>query len=230
MTSRRDVVNRTSGHDFRPASEKNNLAELDEHREAWMKNMVNKSDSGNYSCSISATDFATVSVHVLTVPLKYTTWGRFEHNDMSIRAAASTFGVTHTVMFCRFKNTGNNENRNEFTSKYTVNQVFTKDEEAMLEDYILKSSRMNYGLTYLQIRKIAFEYAKSVGQCPKKRLKGYAERHTRLSLRKPENSSQSCATSFNKENVVSFQHNYEKMLQKCKFTADIIYNLHETTA
>ncbi|XP_063233581.1 zwei Ig domain protein zig-8-like [Bacillus rossius redtenbacheri] len=27
---------------------------------------VNKSDSGNYSCSISATDFATVSVHVLT--------------------------------------------------------------------------------------------------------------------------------------------------------------------
>ncbi|KAJ8885366.1 hypothetical protein PR048_011563 [Dryococelus australis] len=89
-------------------------------------------------------------------------------NDMSFRVVASTFGVTHATLFYLHKNNDNNENRKQFTSKYTVNQVSIKDEEVMLEDYILKSSRMNYGLMYVQIRKLEFEYETAIGWCPKK--------------------------------------------------------------
>lgn len=48
-----------------------------------------------------------------------------------------------------------------YSSKYTVNQVFTKIQELELANYIKKTSNLNYGLTYRQIRLLAYDYAKS---------------------------------------------------------------------
>jgi hypothetical protein len=47
----------------------------------------------------------------------------------------------------------------KFTSKYTTQQVFSNDEEESLVNYILQSSKLQYGLTYFQIRTFAYEYA-----------------------------------------------------------------------
>ncbi|XP_018575682.1 uncharacterized protein LOC108914356 [Anoplophora glabripennis] len=45
-----------------------------------------------------------------------------------------------------------------FSSKYTVCQVFTATQEAELVNYIKTCSDMNYGLTYKQIRILAYDY------------------------------------------------------------------------
>lgn len=48
----------------------------------------------------------------------------------------------------------------KYHSKYTSTQVFSIEEEYELEKYLVKSSRMHYGLTYRQARELAYQYAK----------------------------------------------------------------------
>lgn len=125
----------------------------------------------------------------------------------------------------------------QFTTKYTVTQVFTNDEERMMKEYLLKSFKMNYGLTCKQARHLAYQYALELGTCPSKWienkeagiewLKGFMKRNKDLSIRKPENTSMSRATSFNKQNVETFFDNYEKVLRKYNFTSDRIYDFDE---
>lgn len=50
-------------------------------------------------------------------------------------------------------------NASKYASKYTAFQVFNSAQEAQLEQYVLKCSKINYGMTNIQIRKMAFEYA-----------------------------------------------------------------------
>ena len=54
------------------------------------------------------------------------------------------------------------------TTKYTAAQVFHKDEEIMLRDCLIKSSKMNYGLTYKQAKELAFYYAMKLLKWPSK--------------------------------------------------------------
>lgn len=156
---------------------------------------------------------------------------------MILRRAADLYGLKPSTLFYRVKKYKKNITPKSelFSSKYTVAQVFTNDEEKLLEKYLLKSSKMNYGLTYKSAR---FDYATALKKCPAKWtenkqagikwMKGFMKRHKNLSLRKPENTSLSRATSFNQNNVSLFYDNYEKALQKAHFTPDRILNLDET--
>lgn len=53
----------------------------------------------------------------------------------------------------------------EYNNKYTAKQVFTRDQELELSDYIKKSTNLHYGLSYRQIRAVAYQFAKSIPNC-----------------------------------------------------------------
>ena len=128
----------------------------------------------------------------------------------------------------------------KFSSKYTVRQVFTNDEEAELEKYIKRCSDINYGLTYQDIQKLAYEYALvlnknnipeewHVSRCAKKGWRiGFMKRHRTLSLRKPESTSLNRRIDLNKPKVEQFFENYKIVLNRHKFTPGRILNLDES--
>ncbi|KAJ8885186.1 hypothetical protein PR048_011382 [Dryococelus australis] len=50
-----------------------------------------------------------------------------------------------------------------FNSKYTTLQVFTSEEETKIVKYAINRSKMCYGKTYYQLRKLAYGYALKAG-------------------------------------------------------------------
>ncbi|KAJ8963711.1 hypothetical protein NQ314_005432 [Rhamnusium bicolor] len=128
----------------------------------------------------------------------------------------------------------------EYHSKYTSNQVFTVQEEESLEKYFIKSSQIQYGLTYHQAQTLAYEFAIHCNKnnIPKSwienKLAGlfwmqsFMKRHPKLSLRLPENTSLARSTAFNRHTVNEFFTNYISITTKYKFTPDRIYNIDES--
>lgn len=116
--------------------------------------------------------------------------------------------------------------------------VFSKDQESEIKVQLLSLSKMFYGLTPLQLRRSAFEYAES-NNIPhsfnklnklagKDWLYGFMARNPELSVRKPEATSLNRVTAFNKEEVRRFFENLEKVITKYKFAPTRIYNMDET--
>ncbi|CAI6354301.1 unnamed protein product [Macrosiphum euphorbiae] len=174
----------------------------------------------------------------------------YKEGNIGYRDAAQQFGIRHTTLFYRIKKLKNIEgiiqnspDENRFNSKYTVNQIFSKEQENMLVKYILRCSQINYGMTLVQIRKLAYDYAVKVTlkipdswklnlTAGNDWLYCFMKLHPSLSIRKPEKTSLSRATSFNKTNVTVFFDLYEKALKKYPVTPgriyNIIYNIDET--
>lgn len=100
---------------------------------------------------------------------------------LKIQEAARQYGIKRTTLQSRIKtllkkksleeicrdDSGNesDEAAPKYSSKYTVKQVFTSDQEVELSDYIKKSSNLHYGLSYRQVRTVAYEFAKSIPDC-----------------------------------------------------------------
>lgn len=184
------------------------------------------------------------------------------NKQMSERVAATNFQIKRGTLHSRIQklkqkyspeqliklfnddsgNESNTENKNPtFSSKYTVCQVFTNDQENELVKYIKTCCDMNYGLTYKQIRILAYEYACALPNCKfpnqwhenKKAgidwLKSFMNRNkNKITLRKPENTSLARATGFNKRAVSEFFENYITVLKKYNFKPEQIFNLDET--
>lgn len=184
------------------------------------------------------------------------------NGSYSQRQAARVHGIKRATLQSRIKNILQKETKDDFLrqnlqnlgdsgnesdketpkyeNKYTNRQVFTTEQEFELETYIKRCSDLNYGLTYVQIEKLAFEYAAVLPNCrvppewfPKRQAKdgwrgGFMERHPRLSLRKPESTSLSRSTCFNKFEVDQFFQNLTKVMERYKFTPERIFNLDET--
>ncbi|XP_047123036.1 uncharacterized protein LOC124806312 [Hydra vulgaris] len=165
------------------------------------------------------------------------------HKTLSIRMSAQKYGIKPTTLQSRLinshKKAANNTLLRVFSSKFTSNQVFTAEEETLLNKYIVKCSKMHYGLTMVQVRRLAYEYA-NVNQLKyppswnhnkmagKEWLDSYRRRHTNLSLRKPESTSAARSFGFNKTAVTDFYANLEKILRKYTLLADRIYNFDES--
>lgn len=125
--------------------------------------------------------------------------------------------------------------------KYDARKILTSEQEKELAEYMITCSKMCYGKSTRDFRKIAFEMAnKNSLPMPKtwieKKeagldwLRGFLKRNPNISIRQPEGCSLSRATAFNPHNVGVFFSNYDKALQRSEKFADgsRIYNLDET--
>lgn len=122
----------------------------------------------------------------------------------------------------------------------SIFQVFSKDEEAALQDYILTCAKMFHGLGTAAVRKLAYEYAVAMNKTmpdgweKNKRageewLAGFVKRHDDMSLRSPEATSMARAMGFNKPAVDEFFKLYKQALEKHPgITANRIFNLDES--
>ncbi|CAG9791330.1 unnamed protein product [Diatraea saccharalis] len=77
------------------------------------------------------------------------------NDGMKLRIAAAIYNIKPTTLFCRVKKYKENitPKNEKYCSKHTVHQVFTNDEESMLEKYFLKMSKINYALVYCKLDK-----------------------------------------------------------------------------
>lgn len=105
--------------------------------------------------------------------------------------------------------------------------------------YILKSSAVYYGLSIVELRSLAYEYAKKIeidypSTWNEKRMAGwdwyysFMKRHRNLSLRTPEQTSLARAKAFSKANVNTFFANLNSVLTEKVFEPHRIWNMDET--
>lgn len=118
-------------------------------------------------------------------------------------------------------------------------QVFTDVEKEALASYLKKAADIYYGLTPYETRKLAYQFAiKSNNAMPSpwktKLLAGedwlgsFLKRHPSLSIRTPQATSLSRATSFNKHNVSMFFANLTAVYQRLNLSPCDIWNVDET--
>lgn len=156
--------------------------------------------------------------------------------SMEIAQVASSSSHTATATS---SHTATATSSNIYSSKYTVAQVFSTEQEKALTQYLLNCSKMHYGLTLKQLLTLAYEYAEFSGckhpkswqenKCAGKDwAASFRKRNPELSLRKPENTSTARSFAFNKAAVAQFHDNYERIMRRYNFTPDRIVNLDET--
>lgn len=159
----------------------------------------------------------------------------------SVRAVSARTGISFSTLnrwVNKAKKCDNPESLS-FSPHYNCRQVFNDAEENALKDYILVASKIHFGLTTKQARDLAYQFAlrnkkKFPESWEKSKTAGidwfqsFMKRHKTLSLRRPEATSLSRATSFNRANVTNFYTNLENVLTKYKFGPQDIYNCDET--
>lgn len=123
--------------------------------------------------------------------------------------------------------------------KFISSQIFTKDEEEKISEYLVTSFKLNHGLSKLKTRELVYEYATAIKKkipdnwtekklASKDWIRGFFKRQPQLSIRTPEATSLSRATSFNKTNVGNFFENLKTVYERHRFGPESIYNIDET--
>lgn len=158
----------------------------------------------------------------------------------TVRASAKKYDIDKTTLsryVSKFRS--NPEDKDSLTSDYQKRKIFSNEEETLLKDYLLKASKLHYGLTRKNVCQLAYEFAaannKEVPQSwDVKRsagfdwFRGFMRRNSTLSLREPQATSLSRATSFNRANVGLFYSNLKLVLETHKFGPESIWNIDET--
>lgn len=120
-----------------------------------------------------------------------------------------------------------------YDKSYLKNRVLTDIMGTDLENYLLQASRQLNGLTKAHLRNLAYQFTKQ-NNCryPKSRdettkagndwVDSFLHRHSRLSVRKPQATSLSRATSFNRHNLNCCYDNVETVMKRYKFAPNSI--------
>lgn len=122
--------------------------------------------------------------------------------------------------------------------KMGTKTVFTEKQEKELASHLLRLANLFYGVTLIELRRIAYEFAEknklknSFNQetklAGKDWAQGFLRRNPNLSLRKPEPTSVSRILAFNKAEVDRFFNNLMEVTDRYKFTPARIFNVDET--
>ncbi|GBP87441.1 hypothetical protein EVAR_61481_1 [Eumeta japonica] len=127
----------------------------------------------------------------------------------------------------------------DISSKFISSQIFTKDEKEKISQYLVTSFKLNHGLSKLKARELVYEYVTAIEKkipdkwtdkklASKDWIKIFFKRQPLLSIRTPETTSFSRATSFNKKNVGDFFENLKTVYVRHRFGLESIYNIDET--
>ena len=159
---------------------------------------------------------------------------------MSIRVAAVYFGLKKSTLGDYVKKVKENNDvvPNRLKRNQHNRQILTALLEIELVAYLLTCSMMSHGLTPLQTRKLAFTFALANNvkvpnnwiideEASRDWFTGFLKRHPTLSIRAPEQSSQSRASGFNRPVVDKFFENLMNVLVRYKFPAHRIWNTDE---
>lgn len=165
----------------------------------------------------------------------------------SIRDVAQQFDVKRSTLqrYVQKKKVSTEEgthevdDSNRYEPNYRAAQIFSEKQEIMIAEYLMLASKMNYGLTPTEAMKLAYEFAEvnhisvpAKWEETKKAgiewFRNFMKRNKSLSIRSPEATSLSRATSFNKKNVDEFFKNLESVFLKNNFGPQNIYNVDET--
>lgn len=164
-------------------------------------------------------------------------------NGKTIREASKESGVPFTTLRRYYHNTKHAISLDDqrLEPNYSVNKIFTIEQEKKILEYFDYCALLFYGLTPKECRTIAYECAKKNNikipkswetnkMAGKDWLMAFRRRHN-LTLRKPEPCSLARATSFNRHNVDKFYNNLEKLINRHSAFADgtRIFNLDETS-
>ena len=80
----------------------------------------------------------------------------------SLRSVVKDTGIKYSTLRRYVKKARSAENLDDvrFFPNYACRKVFTETMEMQLKDYLIHASKIQYGLTFSDVRKLAFEYAK----------------------------------------------------------------------
>lgn len=161
---------------------------------------------------------------------------------ISIREACKVYNVKLATLsrhLASFKKSG--VETYNYLPNCDVNRVFSDEEENLLVTYIENVAKMNYGLTKKGVRQLAYRFAiankkKYPDKWDADKIAGeewmrcFMRRHgNKLSIRKPEATSLSRLTSFNKTNIDSFFNNLEDVHRRFgPIPPHRIWNIDET--
>ena len=118
-------------------------------------------------------------------------------------------------------------------------KVFSSAQEKDLVQYTLKCVNHYYGLSVIELRELAYQYARKLAvdypiNWDTAQMAGhhwyanFMRRHPELVLRSPEQTSAHRVKAFCKENVEMFFHNLGQLIDEHHFEATQIYNMDET--
>lgn len=153
-------------------------------------------------------------------------------NGQSIRSASIQFGIPFASLHDRVKK-GHIKG-----PKIGRRAVFTPQQESKIADHLKMLANMFYGLSPIDFRRAAFEYAernnlkhnfnKSSRMAGRDWLEGFLKRNPSISVRKPEATSIPRIRGFNKTEVTLFFTNMQEVMTKYKLSPTEIFNVDES--
>jgi DDE superfamily endonuclease len=158
--------------------------------------------------------------------------------NRSVRSAAKELSICHVTLRRFIEKQARPPSGPAFT--YGRNrQIFSKDEESQLADYLKTGSAIYFGLSPSEVRKLAFEcatvYKKKVpekwnndGMAGVDWFAGFLKRNPTISVRTPEATSLARSASFNKPNVAGYFTKLAEVMDRYKFEPMNIWNMDET--
>lgn len=173
-----------------------------------------------------------------------------ENGGLSVKAAAVRYEIPRTTLrryVAKIKDRRDEidwnspvlEGTPRLEPNYTVNRIFSVEEEEILSEYFQTMAKLHHGLNPKCARKLAYDLALAnrkkippswVENETAGRLwfNAFLKRRRELSLRSAEATSLGRAMGFNKPVVQRFFDNVQEIYEKYKLGPDQVYNVDET--